>query len=803
MVQGNDDRPVGIWTERDALACLCHPERLADPIAHWMSSPVKTVDAQVTIGDASIHMKENGIRHLLVVDEGGGQGEVRGIISQSDVVLNHGIECFMQLREIGTVLRRKHEWVKSAATLSEVAAMMHDRGVDAVAVNYDDGVHGILTERDVVRLLSQAVTAGDVGQYASRPLITVPLSDSLYTARRVLAANNLRHLGVVDDDGGLVALLSFADILEGIELEYVAELRHTLQEREEALALSRGKLRLAGKVFETTLEGIVITDAAGIINSVNPAFCNLIGYGEGELIGKPLSVVGSGRHGPDFFRRMAETLRQDGTWQGEIWGRRKDGELFLKMVTVTGIADEGRGWSNFAAIFADIVSNEQNAARLHYLANYDPLTTLPNRSQFIERLGQASERARAQKYMVGLLFVDIDRFRGINEALGYGAGDDLIVAMSQRIVDAVGEEGWVARLGGDQFGVLLSRVASEQHPARAAHAILDRIAAPLIIHGQDLYVTASIGIGMFPADTSDHRALLTCAELALGGAKQQGRNCYRFLTSSAESSTRSRLGLESGLRRAIERGEFLVHYQPKVSLSSLRVIGMEALVRWAHPDIGMVPPAEFIPIAEDNGLISPIGRWVLETACLQTQAWSATLGDLRVAVNISGRQLNPAILGVVDDILARTRLPARLLELEITESVAMDDAAGTMTILSGLAERGISLSIDDFGTGYSSFAYLKKFPLNLLKIDRSFIIDIDRDEKAGIIPKAIISMAHSLGLAVVAEGVETPAHVALLQGFGCDEAQGFLFAQGMPADEFAAYCAESDALNTCRRLEWA
>ncbi|MFN3076581.1 MAG: EAL domain-containing protein [Alphaproteobacteria bacterium] len=792
VVVQQDRRAVGIWTERDALAALCYPERLSDPISRWMSTPVKTIDAEATIGDAGIRMKQEDIRHLLVTF--GEDEELRGMISQSDVVLNHGIECFMQMREVQSVLRRRREWVDASQSVAAVAALMHRQGVDAVAVTFEDNAHGIITERDVVRLLSQGQTEGTIGSFATRPLITVPSTETLYSARRVLADNNLRHLGIVDDRGELVTLLSFADILGGIESEYVADLRQTLEQREEALALSRGKLRLAGRLFERILEGIVITDSDGIINSVNPAFCNLIGYDETELIAKSFTVLGSGRHGQDFFEQIWETARRDGTWQGEIWGRRKDGELFLKMVTVTGIAEDANGWSNFAAMFADIVSSEQNAARLHYLANYDPLTTLPNRAQFIEHLAQATERARKHGYGLALLYVDIDRFKLVNESLGYGAGDDLLTIVARRIADVVGEGGWVGRLAGDQFGILLHRVASVQQTSRTAEAILDRIAATVDLQDQELFVTATIGIALYPSDTDDCRVLLNSAESALRKAKQQGRNCFRFVTTNTDSRCRNRLGLESRLRRAIDREEFEVYYQPKISLSSMRVIGMEALLRWIHPEIGVVSPDEFIPIAEDNGLISLIGEWVLDVTCRQTQRWSREIGPLRVAVNVSGRQLNPTLLDVVDGILDRTGIPPEFLELEITETVAMDDVAVTMEILSGLSGRGISLSIDDFGTGYSSFAYLRKFPINLLKIDRSFVKDIDRNERASVIPKAIISMAHSLGLDVVAEGIETPAQLALLKSYGCDEGQGYYFGRPMNAEAFADYVLKMAAI---------
>lgn len=780
-----DGSYIGIWTEHDALkAEIANPEALQRPIREVMSSPVRMIPASLTLAEATVRFIEDGLRHYLVRDDDG--PGIAGIVSQTDLVLNQGLEYYLRLREVRSIITAQHPSVQADMPVSAVAAHMRHHRLDATAIVYPDGSLGILSERDVVRLIAERAGDQAVGAVASRPLISVTTTESLYAARALLCRHNIRHLGVVDAHGRVQSLLSFSDILTSIEHDYLHELRSTLEQREEALALSRGKLRLAGKLFQTTSAAIVITDGNGLIQSANPACCRLTGFDEGELIGRPLSTLISPRHKPGFQQEVWTSLVADnGQWRGELWSRRRNGEALLNLVTISGIESENGSYSSYAVVFADVVTDDESAARLRYLSIHDPLTGLPNRTGLAEALEQAFSHAGSSG--LALLVAGIDRINLINETMGFAAGDDLLTAVAERIVGAAGKAA-VARLGSDEFAILancpLPAVA-----ATLAERILAAVALPMTIDGTEVVTSVSIGVALRPGDGATPDDLLNAAHAAMTAAKQAGRNRISFFTAEVDCRSRRQLSVESALRRAIERDELDVHFQPKLSLADGRVVGMEALARWTHPMLGAVPPSQFIPIAEEAGLIGPIGEWVLETSCRRTRRWLDQFGPLKVAVNLSGHQVaQPCLKSRVADILQLTGLPAENLELELTETVAMADVDATLRQLNALAELGICLSIDDFGTGYSSFSYLHRFPLNKLKIDRSFVVAADETPRAAAIPMAIVSMAHTLGLSVVAEGIETVTQMEALTRAGCDEAQGYYFSRPLPADMFEAYC---------------
>lgn len=782
-------RYIGIWTEHDALkAEIGDAEALLRPIREVMSAPIRTIPASLTLAEATVRFIEDGLRHYLVHDESG--SGVAGIVSQTDLVLNQGIEYYLRLRDVRSIVTAKHPAVTSDMAVSAAAAHMRHHRLDATAVVYPDGGLGILSERDVVRLVAERAGEQPVGAVASRPLIAVAPSESLYAARALLCRHNIRHLGIVDAEGRVQSLLSFSDILTSIEHDYLHELRATLQEREEALALSRGKLRLAGKLYQTTAAAIVITDGNGLMQSANPACCRLTGYDEGELIGRPLSTLISPRHKPGFQQEVWLSLLADsGQWRGELWSRRRNGEALLNLVTISGIEEENGRYSSYAVVFADIVTDEDSAARLRYLSIHDGLTGLPNRTGLTESLEQACAHAEEEQPLA-LLVAGIDRINLINESMGFAAGDDVLAAAAERIVGAAGKA-VVARLGGDEFAILAAATPPEA-AATLAERILGAAALPMIIDGVEVVTSVSIGVAFHPGDGPTPDDLLNSAHAAMTAAKQAGRNRVSFFTAEADCRNRRLLSVEAALRKAIEREELEVHFQPKLSLADGRVVGMEALARWTHPLLGAIPPSQFIPIAEDAGLIAPIGEWVLERSCRHARAWLDRFGPLKVAVNLSGHQVaQPSLKSRVADILERTGLPADHLELELTETVAMADVNGTLRQLKALAELGICLSIDDFGTGYSSFSYLHRFPLNKLKIDRSFVAAADETPRAAAIPMAIVSMAHTLGLSVVAEGIETAPQRETLARAGCDEGQGYYFSRPLPADMFEAYCHQA------------
>ena len=441
---------------------------------------------------------------------------------------------------------------------------------------------------------------------------------------------------------------------------------------------------------------------------------------------------------------------------------------------------------SIGAQIGQFMARREAEERVHRLAHYDELTGLPNRSMFNQRLSHALAQARRNDKSLAILFIDLDRFKNINDTLGHEAGDRVLKGVAQRLQGCLREGDTVGRLGGDEFVVLIEELPEPMHVAAVAQKILDAVVKPFIVGAQEFHITASIGISTYPDDSADMQGLLKNADIAMYRAKEQGKNNYQFYSALMNIHTVERLALESGLRRALERNEFLLHYQPKVDIGSGRLTGMEALVRWQQGARELIPPEQFIALAEETGLIVPIGEWVLKTACARNQFWREQgLPRLRMAVNLSARQFaHENLLQDVAKALNETGLDPAALEFEITESMVMHDPERAVNLLSRLKDMGIHLSIDDFGTGYSSLSYLKRFPLDSVKIDSSFIRDIPENADDAAITRAIIAMAHSLRLKVIAEGVETGGQLGFLREHGCDEMQGYLFSKPLPEDEF-------------------
>jgi len=542
-------------------------------------------------------------------------------------------------------------------------------------------------------------------------------------------------------------------------------------------------LRLAQKVFENSAQAILVTDAAARIVSVNPAFTEITGYRADEALGQNPSKFASGRHDATFYAAMWGALQKHGIWAGEVWDRRKNGAVFPKWLTINAVSDADTGAvTHYVAIFSDITEQKENAARIEHLAYHDALTGLPNRYALNAHLAQSIADARRNGSQLAVMFIDLDRFKTINDSLGHDVGDQLLIAVAKRIRAALREADTVARLGGDEFVVVVSGIAGPEDAARVAEKIVAEVGEPLVLAGHALHVSPSIGIGMFPTDGAGIDTLMKNADAAMYHAKQHGRNGFRFFTADMNAAASERLLYETQLHHALDRGEFFLVFQPQVEIDSGRVVGVEALLRWRHPDRGEILPDRFIPVAEEIGLIVPLGAWVIEEACRQAMLWEGGASRLRVAVNLSVHQLEERRLAEhVAATLARTGLPAERLELEITESAVMRHPGAAIEMLRSLAALGVRLAIDDFGTGYSSLSYLKRLPNSRLKIDRSFVMDLETDPNDVAITEGIIALARSLGLAVTAEGIETAAQLDMLKRFGCGEGQGFLFSRPLTA----------------------
>jgi len=559
----------------------------------------------------------------------------------------------------------------------------------------------------------------------------------------------------------------------------------TLDVTEQVHAESR--LRQAASVFSSTEEGVVITDPAGVIIDVNPAFTEITGYSRAEAIGRNPRILRSDRQDAAFYAALWGSLNTAGRWQGEIWNRRKSGEIYPEWLTINAVRDSSGRLINYVAVFSDISGIKQSQAQLAHLAHHDPLTSLPNRLLFADRLGHALSRAERDGSQLAVLFIDLDRFKHINDSLGHLAGDGLLQEVARRLTAAVRREDTVARMGGDEFTLLLEDLRRPGDAAVLARKLLEALADPYSIAGKELYVTASVGISLYPRDGARADELVRNADAAMYQAKDDGRNGYHFYTPALTATALQRVHLEADLRRALSRGELTVHYQPQIDLGTGRLIGAEALVRWQHPEQGLVPPDRFIHLAEDTGLIIELGELVLRAACRQAVDWLAAGVPIeRIAVNVSAQQVQRSdFVGTVRKALADTGLPPRHLELEVTESFIMGQAEAGIRILHELRGMGVRLAVDDFGTGYSSLGYLKRLPIDMLKIDRSFVTDLQGGGEDLAIAKAVIALGRTLGLKVIAEGVEHDLQAGLLRAEGCHYGQGFLFGRPVEGTDFA------------------
>jgi diguanylate cyclase (GGDEF)-like protein/PAS domain S-box-containing protein len=547
------------------------------------------------------------------------------------------------------------------------------------------------------------------------------------------------------------------------------------------------QLQLSARMFSASRDGIVITDAHNHILSINPAFTRITGFAESEVLGKSPALLQSGRQDGAFYAAMWQDIQSDGYWQGEIWNKRKSGEIYPEWLSISAVKDASGNLTSYIGILSDLTERKADQQRIEYLDHYDKLTHLPNRDLLYDRTTLALATAKRTNGRVAMLFVDIDRFQYINDSLGRPAGDQVLRTLAERLVKNLQADDTVCRHSADEYILLLPKTDA-QGAAHIASRLLALIKAPVVLDsGQELRLTASIGAAVYPDNGADYEKLTQCAGAALKQAKLAGRDNFRFYTEQMHGQVNEILLIENQLRQALPKGELLLYYQPQVNAVSGRIIGAEALIRWQHPEWGLVAPARFIPIAENSGQILEIGDWVLRTAVQQVARWQREgLPVVPVAVNLSALQfLQTSLCETVGAALQASQLAPGLLELELTERIAMEDSGLTVEQIAKLHAMGVTLSIDDFGTGYSSLSYLKLYQIDKLKIDQSFVRGLGRDANDGAIVAAIIHMAHGLGFRTIAEGVETRAQLDYLRAQGCDEMQGYFFGRPLPAEEFA------------------
>ena len=559
------------------------------------------------------------------------------------------------------------------------------------------------------------------------------------------------------------------------------------QQRAEA----QSRLKLSDDVIEASAESIMITDADQRIIRVNRAFKDMTGYRDEEVLGRSPSLLNSGRHDAAFFHRMFETLKREGSWQGEVWNRRKNAEVFPQWMGISALTDPNGIVTHYVSIGADITERKDAEERIHYLAHYDTLTGLPNRLLLRDRFQQAIALSDRNQTKVALLSIDLDRFKVINDTMGHQVGDELLRQVVGRLKSSLRSSDTISRQGGDEFIIVTQDHAGANIAATIARNIQESLAHPFEVSGQEIRISASIGIALYPEDGKDFDTLIKKCDIAMYHAKESGRATHRFFTEELNVDASDRMQLERELRRAIDRQEFLLYFQPQVSLDTGKVTGAEALVRWSHPEKGLVPPGRFIPLAEETGLIVALDNWVLREACRQAKAWvDEGLPKLTISVNFSGMQFRQTdLVERVRSVLEETGHPAEYLEVELTESVLIHDVENVLATISRLKGLGIRLAIDDFGTGYSSLAYLKRFSVDKLKIDQSFVRGASPEDAA--IVSAVIQLGHSLNLKTIAEGAETLEQVQELVDKGCGEVQGYYFSKPLPVDQFAEFLRQS------------
>jgi diguanylate cyclase (GGDEF)-like protein/PAS domain S-box-containing protein len=585
-----------------------------------------------------------------------------------------------------------------------------------------------------------------------------------------VTASPIRELGAIT---GVVTL--FSDIRERLAVE--------------------ARLRQSDAAFNQAAEGVLITDASNRIVAINHAFTTLTGYTEADVLGNTPRVLSSGQHPKEFYDRMWVEIRRFGHWQGEVFNRRKNGSVYPEWLSIAAIKDAQGKVTNYVAVFNDISDLKDKEARLDFMAHHDTLTGLPNRSLFADRLGHALAASARNNHRVAVLFMDLDRFKQVNDSLGHDAGDQLLIDTGERIAACLRQEDTLGRQGGDEFVILLERLSDGRDAAQVAEKVINALKPVFRVHDHEVYIGGSIGISLYPDDGQDVFSLLKHADNAMYLAKAAGGNTWRFFNPALAEDAVERLTLEVELRRAMEREELRLHYQPKIDLADGRIQALEVLLRWQHPQRGLLAPGAFLKVAKEAGMMVEIGAWVMHRAARQAVAWRAMGLDVAVSVNVDGSQLSRDLLvHLVTEVIEQTGLSASRLGLEITETAIMEQPGGVVDKLATLRALGVHLYIDDFGTGHSSLARLKQLPISVLKVDAAFVRDMVDDASDRAIVRATVALAHELDMKVVAEGVETVEQLRLLREIGCDGVQGYLLARPMPADQVEALLRQPPAL---------
>jgi len=785
VVVAEAGRPLGIVTERDALRFFRHGQSSLElPLGQVMSTPVSCIPKGFPLSQAVERMQGERVRHLVVVDEA---GLVAGVVSEHDIVsrlegeyldyvLREGQTIRAQLRESRARLSAVFDQISEFIGILDLDGRLleaNQSALDLIGCRLED-VQGQLFaetpwwnhEPQLQDRLRQAIAEVVAGGEAIHFEVTHPRHDG-----------QLRHVDF--------SLKSVEDE-PGKPLQILAEGRDVTERKR-----GEEQRRLAVSVFESSHDGILITDPGGTIVEVNRAFCELTGYARNEAIGQPARMLNSGHHDQTYFRQLFQMVTERGFWQGEMWNRTKAGAITAVLMTISAVRDEHQRLSHFVGVFSDITQQKENQRRLERLAHYDALTGLPNRTLMSDRLHLSMAQALRRDKLLAVCYLDLDGFKEVNDRHGHQAGDRLLMDVAERLRRSLRGGDTAARLGGDEFVILLNDLSTLSEIEQILERLLLSLTAPFALQEQMVTVSGSIGVTIYPTDDADADTLVRHADQAMYVAKQSGRNRYQIFDTEQDSRARSLREGIANAQVALQQEQFCLYYQPKVNLCSGLIVGFEALLRWRHPEQGVLAPAAFLLDLEESDLIVDIGDWVMEKALTQLEAWMALGWEYPVSINIAARHLQqPDFLPRLQRALDRhPQVPPRLLELEILETAALDDVGQISLVIAACQRLGVSFALDDFGTGYSSLSYFKSLPARTLKIDQSFVRDMLHDPEALAIVEGVVGLTTAFQRSVVAEGMETVEHGVMLLRLGCLHAQGYAIARPMPAEEVPAWAA--------------
>ncbi|VAX27905.1 diguanylate cyclase/phosphodiesterase (GGDEF & EAL domains) with PAS/PAC sensor(s) [hydrothermal vent metagenome] len=784
-----NDQAIGIWTEKDVLNFdFLTSNASTTSISEVMCLPVKTISGSMTLNDVTLAFNQDETQNYLVL---GHDGRRLGIINQTDIVLSHDLNHFLHMRRVDEIVQPTVS-IRKDATLSEAAYRMRESETDAIIVLPDSNVFstsiGILSQRDLIRALAGKMDHAPVGEIATPSMLTVDKDETVFSARKTMIENGFRHLGVCDRAGHLMGIINFSAVLKCMQEIYFEGLRSVLERRSEALQRSQKHLALAEKIIEFSMDGILVTNELGVIQSVNPAFTQIMGYAPKEIIGKTTAILNSGRHDQVFYAVMWRQLKSQGHWQGEIWNRDKNGTIRPQSLAISQIPDDEGDSYSYAAMYRDISKMKEDEAEAQRLAFYDPLTGLPNRRAIEGRLEKKLATASRRRKYGALLYIDLDHFKPINDSLGHAIGDLLLIKVADRLSKILREEDTAARYGGDEFLVLLPELDDEMKVAAGfAQTVAEKIEVALQFSYQveehRLTLGASIGIAMFPEKHLHYKEILEQADIAMYRAKSSHQK-VQFYDAARQASVAVRTELERDLSEALAQGALSLDYVPQVDTSST-VIGLEVVLCWNHPEKGRITLCDDLMAVEKSQSILPLGLWTLREVCMQAHSWATEKVAFRqLSLNICTHLfMQSDFVAQVERILQETGVDPRLLIFELTEGMVFSRFEEAVQKMKALKSCGIRFAIDDFGSGRSSLSALKILPLDTIKINYKYVHDVYENPNNGVIVQTIIAIACAMDFHVVAEGIEGKAELRSLKDMGCRAFQGDFICRSLTASE--------------------